>query len=170
MDLKAFVREVKDFPKKGVVFRDITPLLSDKHAFSSAIEHMTAPFSDKKIDVVVGPESRGFIFGSAVALQLGAGFVPVRKKGKLPGKTISQAYELEYGTAEVEMHSDAVVEGQLVLIVDDVIATGGTIAAVKDMVERSGGVIAGFSFLLALDGLNGTKKLHGYPVFSLLHY
>lgn len=167
MDLKNFIRDVQDFPKPGIVFRDITPLLKDKDAFSFAIEEMAAPF---QADLVVGPESRGFIFGCPVAYLLKAGFVPIRKKGKLPYHTLAAEYNLEYGKDSVEIHEDALSKGSKVLIVDDVLATAGTALAVKELVEKLGGNIQGFSFLIELRGLEGRKRIEGYPINSLLKY
>ena len=170
MDLKGFIRDVPDFPRKGIVFRDITPLLRSREAFKFSVDRIVNHFNDRKIDLVVSPESRGFIFGGAIAHRLGAGFVPVRKKGKLPWKKAVQEYSLEYGTDSVEMHEDAVQEGEKILVFDDLLATGGTILAVKKLVEDSGGKISGFSFLVEFGDLAGRKKLEGYEVFSLVKY
>lgn len=170
MDLYEKIRDVPDFPKPGIVFKDITPLLNDKGAFRYAIFEMRRLVAGKEIDKVVGIESRGFIIGSVLAHELGVGFVPVRKKGKLPAATVRQEYALEYGTDAVEMHKDAISSGEKVLIVDDLLATGGTSAATASLVEMLGGKIAGFCFLVELNFLRGREKLAGYDVRSLLHY
>jgi adenine phosphoribosyltransferase len=166
MDLRQYIRSIPDFPKPGIMFRDITPLLKDARAFEEAIRRMAAPYKGGGVDVVVGAESRGFIFGAAMALALGVGFVPVRKKGKLPARTASVTYDLEYGTDTLEMHVDAVTQGTRVLMVDDLLATGGTMAASCDMVEKAGGKIVGVEFLIELSFLKGRDKLRGYPVRS----
>ena len=150
MDLKKYIRNIQDYPKEGILFRDITTLLKDKDAFKFAIDSMAKQVEDKKIDYIVGAESRGFLIGSALAYRLNCGFVPVRKKGKLPCKTISEEYALEYGTDSLYMHEDAINKGANVLIVDDLIATGGTALAMMKMVERLGGNIVGSSFLIEL--------------------
>jgi len=170
MDLKSSIRTVEDWPKKGISFKDITTLLKDGKLLKEATEQMAAPFKSDKVDLVVGPESRGFIFGVPVAVALGAGFVPVRKKGKLPAKTVSATYELEYGTDTLEMHEDAIKKGQRVLIVDDLLATGGTITAVAEMCERLGAKIVGFSFMIELEFLNGKEKLKGRKINSVVKY
>ena len=170
MDLKAFIRDVPDWPKKSVVFRDITPLLKDKKAFSFALNMIERKYKNKEIDLIVAPESRGFIFGAALASRLGLGFVPARKKGKLPWEKLIQEYDLEYGKDVMEIHKDAVQPSDKVLIVDDLLATGGTISAVKELVEKSGGQIKGFCFLIELERLGGRKMLEGHDVFSLLKY
>ncbi len=170
IDLKNRIRDIPDFPKKGIIFKDITTLLQDKDAFAQAIDQLAEKFRDKKIDVVVAVDARGFIFGGAVAHKLGAGFVPVRKKGKLPYKTNSATYELEYGTDTLEMHNDAIKAGQKVLIIDDLLATGGTVRAVTDLIKRLNGEIAGIGFLIELTFLKGIEKLKGYPVYSLIKY
>jgi len=170
MDFKASIRAVEDWPKKGVSFKDITTMLKDAKLLKAAVEEMAAPFRNDKVDLVVGPESRGFIFGVPVAIALGAGFVPVRKKGKLPAKTVSASYELEYGTDTLEMHEDAIKKGQRVLIVDDLLATGGTISAVTEMCERLGANIVGLSFMIELDFLEGRKKLKGRKISSIVRY
>jgi len=169
MDLKQFIRDIPDFPKKGILFRDISPLLKNSEAFEQAVEQMSAPFRGKGIDVVIGPESRGFIFGVAVAQRLGAGFVAARKKGRLPYKTISAKYELEYRKDEMEIHEDAVMKGEKVLIVDDLLATGGTASAVQKLVKMLGGELVGSCFFVELEELKGRSKLEG-EVFSLLKY
>ncbi|MGQ0643886.1 MAG: adenine phosphoribosyltransferase [Elusimicrobiota bacterium] len=170
LDLKSFVRDVPDFPKKGIVFKDITPLLGDAKAFPEALERLAEPFRNSKIAKVVAIESRGFIFGGALSRSLEAGFVPVRKKGKLPYKTTSAAYQLEYGTDTLEMHVDALKPGEKVLIVDDVLATGGTARAVMDLVRQSGAETAGLVFLIELSFLKGREKLDGSPVAALIQY
>ena len=170
MDLSKYVADIQDFPEEGVLFRDVTPLLKDKDAFKFAIDAMAKQVEDKKIDYIVGAESRGFLIGSALAYRLNCGFVPVRKKGKLPCKTISEEYALEYGTDSLYMHEDAINKGANVLIVDDLIATGGTALAMMKMVERLGGNIVGSSFLIELKELNGRKDIGKYPVNVLIEY
>jgi len=169
-ELKSFIRDVPDFPKKGVLFKDITTLLKEPRALRLAIDAMATPFLKSKIDQVVGVESRGFIFSPAIAYRLDAGFIPVRKPGKLPAETDSMAYELEYGKDSLEIHKDAIAEGSRVLVVDDLLATGGTAKATKDLVERSGGQVIGFSFLIELESLKGNEKLGGIPIHSLVKY
>jgi len=168
--LKAKIRNVPDFPKPGILFYDITTLLRDPDGFRDVIGALTAPFVDKGIDLVVGIESRGFILGGAVADRLGAGFVPVRKPGKLPAATARESYSLEYGTDSLEVHEDAVTKGQNVLIVDDVIATGGTAKATAALVRRLGGHVHALAFLIELEFLNGRKQLSGEQIFSVLQY
>ena len=168
--LKAKIRSVPDFPKAGILFYDITTLLRDREGFQAAIAALAAPFDAKKIDVVVGVESRGFILGGAVADRLGAGFAPVRKKGKLPSKTVRETYDLEYGTDCLEIHSDAVEPGQRVLIIDDVLATGGTAAATTALVHQLGGQIQSLAFLVELEFLNGRGKLGSESIYSVLKY
>ncbi|MDO8735240.1 MAG: adenine phosphoribosyltransferase [Elusimicrobiota bacterium] len=170
MNLKKLIRDVPDFPKAGIIFKDITPLLKNPKGFKSAINLMAKKYKDKNIDKIVSMESRGFIFGSALSLKLGCGFVPVRKKGKLPYKTIREEYQLEYGTDILEMHTDAIVKDENVLIVDDVLATGGTAKAVCSLIEKLGGHVAGLCFLLELSFLNPQEKLKGYEIFSLIKY
>ena len=170
MDLKRLIRDVPDFPKPGVLFRDITPLLANPSGLALSIELLANPFRGKNIDLVVGAESRGFIFGTAVACCLSAGFALVRKPGKLPHKTISMTYDLEYGQDSLEMHADAIVAGQRVLIVDDVLATGGTMKACIELVKQLGGHVAGIAVLIELAGLNGREKIAPYAVHSVLHY
>ena len=164
------IRDVPDFPKKGILFKDITPVLSDIDTLRASIKEMAAPFMDLEIDVVVGIESRGFIFGAPIADVLNCSFVPVRKPGKLPWKTESVSYELEYGTDALEIHEDAITEGQNVLIVDDLLATGGTAEATCKLVSKLGGNIKGLSILIELKDLNGRKRLNQYNVHSLLQY
>lgn len=166
--LKSKIRSVPDFPKAGILFYDITTLLRDREGFQMTIESLARPFEGREIDVVVGVESRGFILGGAVADRLGAGFAPVRKKGKLPSKTVQETYDLEYGTDCLEIHSDAVESGQRVLIIDDVLATGGTAEAAAALVRRAGGSIVRALFLLELGFLGGRDKLSDVEVFSLL--
>jgi adenine phosphoribosyltransferase len=170
IDFKKYIRDIPDFPKPGILFRDITTLLRDKEAFKAALDALAAGYRDKKIDAVVAVEARGFIFGGALAREIGAGFVPVRKKGKLPWKTNSVTYNLEYGTDTLEMHHDAIKPGDKVLIVDDLLATGGTVEAVTDLVKQLGGEICGIAFLIELADLKGREKLKSYPVFSLIKY
>jgi adenine phosphoribosyltransferase len=167
---KKLIRNVPDFPKKGILFYDITTLLKNAQALKEVLNEFSGQYRTQKIDVVVGVESRGFIFAPALAYQLGAGFVPVRKPGKLPAETIKVTYDLEYGTDTLEIHKDAIQKGQRVLVVDDLLATGGTATAVARLVRQLGGELAGLAFLVELDFLNGRKKLEGYNVFSLLRY
>jgi adenine phosphoribosyltransferase len=169
-DLKKLIREVPDFPKPGILFYDITTLLKDRDGLHATIDALTAHYRGKSIDTVIGIEARGFIFGPALAYALGTGFVPVRKPKKLPYATVSIEYQLEYGFDSLEVHKDAIDSGQNVLIVDDVLATGGTACAVARLVEKIGGRVAGLGFVLELLFLNGREKLAGYDVFSLLQY
>jgi adenine phosphoribosyltransferase len=164
------IRGIPDFPKPGILFRDITTLLQDKKAFKSAVDALAAKYKNKKIDSVVAVEARGFILGGAVAHKLGAGFVPVRKKGKLPWKTHSATYTLEYGTDTLEIHQDALKPGDKILIIDDLLATGGTVKAVTELVKQQQGKIAGIAFLVELIDLKGKEKLKEYPVFSLIKF
>lgn len=168
--LKSLVRDVPDFPQDGVVFKDITPLLANDSAFSTVIDLIVLHFGRGSVDKVVGIEARGFIIASPVAYHFGAGFVPVRKKDKLPWLTESAEYTLEYGTATLEIHQDAIAPGERVLIVDDVLATGGTARATADIVERIGGKIVGVACLIELDFLHGRSRLEGYDLFTLLNY
>ncbi len=170
MDLKARIRSVKDFPKPGITFFDITTLLRQPDGFAETIDRLAAPYAQAPVDVVVGIESRGFILGAAVAQRLGAGFIPIRKPGKLPHTVLQESYELEYGTDALEIHEDAVDRGQRVLIVDDVLATGGTAAAAAQLVRKAGGTLHGLAFLIELGFLNGRMKLPGEQVFSVLQY
>ncbi|MBI3358809.1 MAG: adenine phosphoribosyltransferase [Nitrospirae bacterium] len=170
MDLKSKIREVPDFPKKGILFYDITTLLKEKEAFAEIIAQLTNPFYGKNIEKVVAVESRGFIFGTSVAQQLHAGFVPVRKPGKLPSKTLEEPYQLEYGSDRLAIHEDAVSDGERVLIVDDLLATGGTISATVNLVKKLGGNIVSVAFVIELLGLKGRERLSGIPIFSLLTY
>jgi adenine phosphoribosyltransferase len=168
--LKTKIRNVPDFPKPGILFYDITTLLRDPAGLKAAIDGLAVPFAGQGIDLVVGIESRGFIFGAAVADRIGAGFSPVRKPGKLPSTTVRATYFLEYGTDTLEIHDDAVARGQRVLIVDDLLATGGTASAAVDLVKRLGGSIQGLAFLIELVGLNGRTRLTGEHVHSVLKY
>lgn len=170
MNLKNYIREIQNYPKEGILFRDITTLLKDKEAFKFAIDEMAKQVMDKNIDLIVGAESRGFLIGSALAYRLNVGFIPVRKKGKLPYKTISEEYALEYGTDTLYMHEDSIAKGNNVLIVDDLIATGGTANAMIKMVERLGGNVVGTSFLIELEDLGGRKEIDKYPVYVLIKY
>jgi adenine phosphoribosyltransferase len=168
--LKAAIREVPDWPKKGILFYDITTLLKKGPHFREVINALIAPYADKKVDLVLGIEARGFIFAPSVALALNAGFVPVRKPGKLPAPTYRATYALEYGSDSLEIHQDAITPGQRVLIVDDLIATGGTTRAVAEMVEKMGGTVVGLAFVVELEFLHGRDKLTKYEVTSLLKY
>jgi adenine phosphoribosyltransferase len=168
--LKKLIREVPDFPKKGILFYDITTLLKDKVGFARLIDALSENYVGKKIDLVLGMEARGFIFGPALAYRLNAGFVPVRKPGKLPAETVKVSYDLEYGSNSLEVHKDAIQEGQRILIVDDLLATGGTAVATAKLASDLGGQIAGLAFVVELDFLKGREKLANYDVFSLLHY
>jgi adenine phosphoribosyltransferase len=168
--LRAKIREVPDFPKPGILFYDITTLIREPAAFREAIDLMTEPFRDAKIEIVVGMESRGFIFSAPMALDLGAGFVPVRKLGKLPAETISVEYELEYGTNTLEIHRDAISPGQRVLIVDDLLATGGTVLGTIDLVDQLKGEVVGLSFLVELAFLKGRDRLDGHRINSVVAY
>ena len=170
MELKDYIRNIKDYPKEGILFRDITTLLKDKDAFKLAIDKMAEQVKDKKVDLIVGAESRGFLIGSALAYKMNSGFIPVRKKGKLPYKTISEEYALEYGTDTLFMHEDAIKKGDNVLVVDDLIATGGTALAMIKMVEKLGGTVFGSSFLIELEELNGRKEIEKYPINVLIKY
>lgn len=169
-ELVTFIRTVPDFPKKGIMFRDITTLLKEQGAFRHSVDLLTEQYKNARIDKVVGVESRGFILGSALAYQLHAGFVPVRKPGKLPAATVKEEYALEYGTDCIEIHRDAITPGERILIHDDLLATGGTMLAASRLVERLGGKIVGISFLVELSFLGGRKRLTGYDVASLITY
>ncbi|MFN3652652.1 MAG: adenine phosphoribosyltransferase [Armatimonadota bacterium] len=167
---KSLIRDIPDFPKAGIIFKDITPVIQDAAAFREVIDRMLDYARDKKVDAVVGIESRGFVFGAPLALALNASFVVVRKLGKLPGETLRQEYALEYGTNTVEIHKDALEPGARVLIVDDLLATGGTSAAAAQLVERLGGEVAGLVYLVELGFLNGRSLLEGYDICSLIEY
>jgi len=170
MDLKAYVRDVHDFPEPGVVFKDISPLLKDKTALNYAIQQLLALIGDVRVDKVIGIESRGFFFAPLLASRLQAGFVPVRKPGKLPSDTISENYSLEYGSSTLEIHADGLEKGDRVLVHDDVLATGGTAAAACKLVEQLGGEVVQCNFLLEISFLKGRQKLNGYSMTSLLRY
>ena len=168
--LRGLIRTVPDFPKPGIVFIDIMPLLGDPAGLALAVELVSEPFRNMKIDKVVGAESRGFIFGTATARDLSAGFVPIRKPGRLPCDTISESYDLEYGSNQLEIHKDAIKPGETVLVIDDLLATGGTIAACCRLVETLGGQVAGIAFLVELTFLNGRQQITQYPVHSVLKF
>lgn len=169
-DLKAAIRQIPDWPRQGILFYDVTTLLKDGPRFRQVVDALVTPFQDKPVDLVVGIEARGFIFAPPVAYALNAGFVPVRKPGKLPAATHRAVYQLEYGTDSLEIHQDAIQPGQRVLIVDDLIATGGTAKAVADLVQTMGGIVLGFAFLVELEFLNGRDKLADYQITSILKY
>ena len=168
--LEDYVRSIPDFPEEGIIFRDITSVLQDADGLALAIDSMQKCLEEMDVDVIVGPESRGFIFGVPIAYNLHKPFVPVRKKGKLPCETISQSYDLEYGQAEIEIHKDAIKPGQKVVIVDDLIATGGTMEAAVKLIEELGGEVVKILFLMELAGLKGREKLKGYDVASVIRY
>lgn len=168
--IKALIRDVPNFPEPGIVFRDITPVLADPIAFSTIIDLIVVHFGRGNVDKVVGIEARGFILAAPVAYHFGAGVVPVRKKGKLPADTVDEEYSLEYGSATLEIHRDAVAPGERVLVVDDVLATGGTARAAASLVERIGGKVSGISCLIELDALRGREKIAGHELFTLIHY
>ena len=168
--IKELIRDVPDFPQDGIVFKDITPVLADPIAFSTLIDLIVVHFGRGNVDKVVGIEARGFILASPVAYHFGAGFVPVRKQGKLPSETVAEEYSLEYGTATLEIHVDAVTPGERVLIVDDVLATGGTAKATASLVERIGGKVCGIACLIELDFLKGRQQVPGHELFTLIHY
>jgi adenine phosphoribosyltransferase len=170
LDLTQFIRDIPDFPKEGIIFKDITPLLANPNAMSFAISQLHDYYKDSGVTSIAGIESRGFIFGTPLAAEFGVGFIPIRKPGKLPYETISEEYSLEYGTDAVEMHIDAVKQGDKILIIDDLLATGGTAAATKNLIERSGGEVVGIGFIIELGFLNGIEKLGGVEVHSLIKY
>ncbi|PLT46894.1 adenine phosphoribosyltransferase [Paenibacillus sp. FSL W8-1187] len=170
MNYKDYIRVIEDFPQPGIRFKDITTLLGDGKAYRAAIEDMKAALKDKQIDLIAGPEARGFVIGAPLALALGVGFVPIRKSGKLPGETVEASYDLEYGKDKLAIHKDAIAPGQRVLIADDLLATGGTIATTMDLIRQVGGEVVGASFLIELSYLNGREKLGGTDVFSLIQY
>lgn len=170
INLKSFIRDIPDFPKKGIIFKDITPLLKNGAAFRRVVKAIAAKYKKAEVDAVLGVEARGFIFGAAVAHELGVGFLPVRKPGKLPYKTKSVTYDLEYGTDTLEIHDDAIKKGDKIIIVDDLLATGGTVAACCKMAEGLGGKVLGISFVIELGFLKGRAKLAGYDVVSLINY
>ena len=169
-ELKKLIREIPDFPKKGILFYDITTLLKDRRGFARLIDALSANYIGNGIDLVLGMEARGFIFGPALAYRLNAGFIPVRKPGKLPSETARISYDLEYGSTSLEIHKDAIKKGERVLIVDDLLATGGTAVATAELANGLGAQIAGLAFVVELDFLKGREKLANYDVFSLLHY
>ena len=168
--LKQKIRNVPDFPKEGIVFRDITTLLKDPQAYKAVIDHLVDLYENSSIDAIIGIESRGFIFGGALADRLGVGFIPARKPGKLPAETISESYSLEYGKATLEIHKDAVTKGMKILIIDDLLATGGTLEATCKLVERLEGEVAGIWVMIELSFLNGVSRLSKYPYYSLVQY
>jgi len=168
--LEKSIRNIPDFPKPGILFRDVTTLIQNKAAFKKSIDLLVKKYKGKKVDKIVGVEARGFIFGAALAHKLGAGFVPVRKKGKLPYKTISTTYELEYGTDTLEIHKDAIAAGEKILIIDDLLATGGTVKAVVDLIKQLQGKILGIGFVIELVDLHGRDKLKEYPLYSLIKF
>jgi adenine phosphoribosyltransferase len=170
MDLREKIRNISDFPQQGILFKDITTLLKDREAFHLAIDMLATPYQSQKIDIVIGPEARGFAVGAPVAYVLGSGFVPIRKPGKLPAETITYNYSLEYGKDALEIHKDAIEPGNRVLIVDDLLATGGTTMATIKMVEQLGGSVVGLAFLIELSFLNGRQVLAGYDITSLIQY
>ncbi len=170
MDLKSYIRDIPDFPKAGILFRDITPLLADKRALAEAVRALAEPFKDANIDYIAAVEARGFIFGSAVAKELNAGFIPLRKKGKLPYTTESVTYQLEYGTDTIEVHSDAMKSGDRVLMLDDLLATGGTMSAACQLVEKLGAQIVGLTFVIELTDLAGRQKLPDYPIHIVMAF
>jgi adenine phosphoribosyltransferase len=169
-ELKAKIRNIPDFPIKGVMFRDITTLVKDKTAFKYVIDRLYERYKDRKIDQIVGIESRGFIFGGALADRLGCGFVPARKPGKLPGKTIEESYELEYGRTSLQLHIDAIEPGDRVIVLDDLLATGGTLRATANMVEKLGGTIVEIAVIIELSFLRGRDKLKNYEIYAMLEY
>jgi adenine phosphoribosyltransferase len=170
MDLKHYIAAVKDFPKKGILFRDITPLLKDGKAFKQAIDQIVEFGKQQHTTIVCGPEARGFIFGTPISYALSVGFIPVRKPGKLPRETLTYAYDLEYGSNELSIHADALKPGDRVLIVDDLLATGGTLEATIKLIESTGAIVAGIACMIELDDLGGREKLKDYNILSLLHY
>jgi len=170
MDLAKMIRDVPDFPVKGILFKDITTLIRDPDAFQEAVDALVDRYIDKDIDIVAAIESRGFIFGAPLAYELAAGFVPIRKAGKLPAEKISASYTLEYGTNTLEVHKDAIRRGQRVLLVDDLLATGGSAKAAAELIEKLGGEVVGIAFLIELKFLNGLEKLKGYDVFALIKF
>ncbi|WP_300279424.1 adenine phosphoribosyltransferase [Peptacetobacter sp.] len=170
MNLESKIRNIQDYPKPGIGFKDITTLLKDGEAFKQAIDTIVDNLKDKEIDYIVGPEARGFLLGAPVAYALGVGFVPIRKPGKLPAEKVSYEYELEYGTDIIEIHKDAIEEGKKVVLIDDLLATGGTIEAATKLVESLGGEVVSIQFLIELEFLNGKEKLKGYDIESIIKY
>jgi len=169
-ELSSLIRDVPDFPIEGILFKDITTLLRNADAFREVIDWLVERYADSDVDQVVAIEARGYIFGAPLAYKLGSGFVPIRKPGKLPARTISESYELEYGTNSLEMHEDAIEPGQRVLLVDDLLATGGSARAAINLIERVGGTVVGVAFLIELDFLHGRDELEGHEVLSLIHF
>jgi len=170
MNLKDYIKNVPNFPKEGIQFKDITPLIADGEAFKEATRLFKEYALKQEANIIVGPDARGFIFGAPVAVELGLGFIPVRKPGKLPRETITERYDLEYGTNELSIHKDDLKAGDKVLIVDDLLATGGTLEATIKLIEKTGATVVGLAFLIELDALNGRKKFEQYPIMSLMHY
>ena len=170
LNLADYIRDVPDFPKEGILFRDITPLLADKEALAQTVETLAEPYRDAGIDYIAAVEARGFIFGSAVAKELGVGFIPLRKKGKLPYQTESVTYDLEYGTDTIEVHQDAIKPGDKVLMLDDLLATGGTMSAACELMEKLGAEIAGLTFVIELTALGGRAKLQGHEIEVMIAY
>ncbi len=170
LDLRKYVASIPDYPEKGIIFRDISPLLADGPAFREATDQIVKFAKDKGVEMIVGPEARGFIVGGPVAYELGVGFAPARKKGKLPRETVKAEYSLEYGTSALYMHKDAVKPGQRVLVTDDLLATGGTISATIDLVEQLGGVVVGCAFLIELTQLKGRERIKGYDTLALMDF
>ena len=168
VDLREYIATIPNYPIKGVLFRDVTPILQNGEAFRESVDQLAAIAKEMRADVIIGPESRGFIFGAPVALELGIGFVPVRKPGKLPRETISVKYDLEYGSNELFIHKDSILPGQRCVVIDDLLATGGTAKATAELIEQLGGVVAGYLFIIELDGLPGRKLLDGYEVRALM--
>ncbi|MEF3244683.1 MAG: adenine phosphoribosyltransferase [Caldisericaceae bacterium] len=170
MDLKKFIRNIPDFPQKGILFRDLTPLIGDKEAFNFTVKSIANQFKDYRVDKVAAIEARGFIIGAPIAVELGAGFVPIRKPGKLPYEVIRKEFQLEYGMSILELHQDAVKKGERVLMIDDLLATGGTALAASELVESLGAEIVGWGFIVILKGLKGEEKIGKYPIFSLVDF
>jgi len=170
LDLKSYIRVIEDFPEKGISFKDVTPLIKDREAFIGAVNQIVEDLRDKNIDYIAGPEARGFLFGATVAYALGVGFIPVRKPGKLPAETVSYEYQLEYGKNTLEIHKDAIEPGKRVAIVDDLLATGGTMLAAARLIESIGGEVVAMEFLIELENLKGREKLKDYYVNSLIKY
>ena len=170
MNLKDYIASIENYPQEGITFRDISPLMADGNAYSYAVREIVQYATNKQIDMIVGPEARGFIVGCPVAYELGIGFAPARKKGKLPRETVAVEYDLEYGSAELHLHKDAVKPGQKVLICDDLLATGGTMAAAAKLVEKLGGEVVGLAFLVELTDLKGREKISEYDIFTLMEY
>lgn len=168
--IKELIRDIEDYPKKGIIFKDITTLLKDPKGLKDAIDYLVKPFENMDIDYVVGAESRGFIFGAVIAYKLNAGFVPIRKPGKLPSEVYSVSYDLEYGKDSLEMHKDAIEKGKNVLVVDDLLATGGTASAMVELMDKVGANISGIAFLIELEFLKGKEKLEGHEIFSVIKY